>query len=120
MSIYSRSAPTPLEGPVLDSVAQVFTVLSEPTRLQILQLLRGGSHTVSEIVDSLEMKQANVSKQLGLLRQVGFVGREREGASVRYSITEPLIFDLCDLVCGKLRKDAEERIALLPKRRGRR
>lgn len=102
-----------LEGPVLSSVAGVFSVLSEPTRLQILQLLGEGSLSVSEIVTALEMKQANVSKQLGILSQAGLVGRERDGASVRYSITEPMIFELCDLVCGKLRKDAEARIASL-------
>lgn len=102
-----------LEGPILSSVAGVFSVLSEPTRLQILQLLGEGPLSVSEIVSTLEMKQANVSKQLGILSQAGLVGRERDGSSVRYSITEPMIFELCDLVCGKLRKDAEARIASL-------
>lgn len=71
---------------------------------------------MTEIVEAAEMKQANASKQLGILKQAGLVDRERDGASVRYSITEPMIFELCDLVCGKLRRDAEARIAQLPKR----
>ena len=108
-----RSRIRRLESPILESVAGVFSVLSEPTRLQILQLLGEGALSVSEIVTSLEMKQANVSKQLGILNQAGLVGRERDGSNVRYSITEPMIFDLCDLVCGKLKKDAEARIASL-------
>jgi DNA-binding transcriptional ArsR family regulator len=113
-----RSPLSRLDGPVLGSVARVFSVLGEPTRLAILQLLGQGPRTVSEIVDQLEMKQANVSKQLGILNQAELVGRERDGASVRYFITEPMIFDLCDLVCGKLRRDAEQRIEQLPSRRG--
>lgn len=100
---------------MLSEVAHVFSVLSEPTRLQILQVLREGPRTVSELVSALEMKQANVSKQLGVLHQSGLVARERDGAHVRYSIAEPMIFELCELVCGKIRRDAEARIALLPR-----
>jgi hypothetical protein len=50
------------------------------------------------------------------------VGRERDGLSVRYFIDEPLIFELCSLVCGKLRRDAEARVAALqpPARRRKR
>ncbi|MFO0568634.1 MAG: metalloregulator ArsR/SmtB family transcription factor [Polyangiaceae bacterium] len=102
-----------MDRPVLEGVAGVFSVLSEPTRLQILELLGRGPLTVGEIVSALDMKQANVSKQLGVLSQAGLVTRTRDGACVRYSIADPMIFELCDLVCGKLKRDAEARIASL-------
>ena len=90
----------------LQAVADLFSVLSEPTRLRILQLLQEGPANVSEIVDTLDLKQANVSKQLGILHQAGILAREKEGNAVRYSIRMPLVFDLCGLVCQRLREEA--------------
>ena len=93
----------------LEAVAALFGVLSEPTRLRILQLLQEGPATVTEVVRVLGIKQANASKQLGILYQAGVLGREKEGLSVRYSIRMPLVFDLCSLVCGRLKEEAAAR-----------
>lgn len=106
-------AANQLDRGSLEAVARLFAVLAEPTRLAILQALKGAPKTVSELVSELSAKQANVSKQLGILFGAGLLARERDGNSVRYSIAEPLIFDLCELVCGKLRRDAEQQLAAL-------
>lgn len=97
----------------LQAVAELFAVLSEPTRLRILQMLQDGPASVGEIVKTLGMKQANASKQLGILHQAGVLGREKAGNSAVYSIRMPLIFDLCGLVCQNLREEAEARLKLL-------
>jgi DNA-binding transcriptional ArsR family regulator len=97
----------------LEAVARLFGVLAEPTRLQILQSLKERPLSVSELVDELGAKQANVSKQLGILHSAGLLTRERDGNLVRYGISEPMIFELCDLVCGKIRRDAERQLAAL-------
>jgi len=102
----------------LEAVAGQFGVLAEPTRLAILQSLREGGRSVGELVVELEAKQANISKQLGVLYAAGLVGRERHGNEVHYSIRDPMIFELCELVCGKLRRDAERQAeAFRPRRR---
>jgi DNA-binding transcriptional ArsR family regulator len=103
-----------LDVAALRDVARMFDVLAEPTRLQLLQALATGPKNVGELVESLDAKQANISKQLGILHQAGLVTRERDGLAVRYSVSEPMIFELCSLVCGKLRRDAEARIASMP------
>ncbi|MBN4061085.1 helix-turn-helix transcriptional regulator [bacterium AH-315-I18] len=90
----------------IQTVARMFKVLGEPTRLMILRLLFKKPLTVSEIVLALESKQANVSKQLGMLHGAGLVSRKRCGNQVTYAIGEPMIFELCELVCGKLQRDA--------------
>ena len=97
----------------LEAVAELFAILSEPTRLRILQLLQDGPASVGEIVEALDLKQANASKQLGILYQAGVLGREKEGNTVRYSIKMPLVFDLCGLVCNGLRVEAEAKLKLL-------
>ena len=91
----------------LQAVADLFAILSEPTRLRILQHLHDGPASVGEIVSQLDIKQANASKQLGILHQAGVLAREKDGNQVRYSIRMPLVVDLCTLVCNGLRKEAE-------------
>ena len=90
----------------IQTVARMFKVLGEPTRLSILKLLFDKPLTVTEIVVALDTKQANVSQQLGMLYDADLVTRTRHGNQVTYAICEPMIFDLCSLVCCKLQKDA--------------
>ena len=58
------------------------------------------------------MRQANVSKHLGVLHDDRLVKRERDGISVRYQIADPMIFSLCKLVCGKIARDVQCAAAL--------
>jgi DNA-binding transcriptional ArsR family regulator len=87
---------------VLTQVAAYFQVLAEPMRLKILNLLRSGDRTVGQVVEALEGNQANVSKHLRILLDAGIVSRRTEGTSAIYGITDPAIFDLCDIVCDRL------------------
>jgi DNA-binding transcriptional ArsR family regulator len=98
---------------VLDQIAERFRVLAEPTRLKILNVLLGGEHTVSELVEETGLNQANVSKHLGLLRSMNFVDRRKEGLYAYYSVSDPSVGTLCDIMCGRLEAHAEEQIALL-------
>lgn len=97
----------------LQAVADLFSVLSEPTRLRIVQRLQEGPASVGEIVTALGIKQANASKQLGILHQAGVLAREKAGNSAIYSIRMPLVYDLCGLVCRGLRQEAEAKLKLL-------
>jgi DNA-binding transcriptional ArsR family regulator len=90
----------------LEKIASNFRALSEPTRLAILQELKGGPKTVNEIVEAVGLSQANVSKQLGILRDAGFLAREAKGTSAHYSISDKLVMQLCTLVCNRLNKQA--------------
>ncbi len=93
-------------------VARLFGVLSEPSRLALLQALHSGPLTVSELVGACAMKQANVSKHLGVLHDHQLVKRERDGISIRYAIADPMVFSLCKLVCAKVERDAHRTAAL--------
>ena len=101
-----------LSGAQLTAVSRLFAVLAEPSRLALLQALRRGPRTVSELVEACAMKQANVSKHLAVLHHHRLVRRERLGITIRYEIADPMIFSLCDLVCGKMRRDAKQVVEL--------
>jgi DNA-binding transcriptional ArsR family regulator len=109
MSIAKKKSLSP--GQLL-AVSRLFAVLSEPSRLTLLQTLHDGSLTVGELVEATAMKQANVSKHLAALHDHHLVKRERQGISVRYEIADPMIFSLCNLVCGKMEKDAKKAVAV--------
>lgn len=96
----------------LTVVARLFAVLSEPSRLVLLQALHDGPLSVNELVEASGLKQANVSKQLSILHDHRLVKREREGTSIHYQIADPMVFSLCDLVCGKIKRDAQSAVAV--------
>lgn len=97
---------------MLDLVARQFRTLGEPYRLRILQELEAGEMTVGELVASMNGNQPNVSKHLQILYDAGLIGRRREGTSIFYSISDPMVFKLCALVCSsearKSRREFEE------------
>ncbi len=96
----------------VEAVARLFGVLSEPSRLVLLQALHDRPRTVNELVEACGMKQANVSKHLAVLHDHLLVKRKRAGVFVRYQIADPMIFSLCNLVCGKMKRDAQCAAAL--------
>lgn len=102
----------PLSAPQLEAVARLFGVLSEPSRLVLLQALQAGALSVGELMEECRMKQANVSKHLGVLHSHSLVKRKRDGTSVRYQISDPMIFSLCNLVCSKIERDARKAASL--------
>ncbi len=96
----------------LAAVARLFGALAEPSRLALLQALHNGPLSVTELIEVCGMKQANVSKHLAILHDQHLVRRQREGTNVLYEIADPVVFSLCDLVCGKMECDAEKAAAL--------
>jgi DNA-binding transcriptional ArsR family regulator len=93
-----------LDARAMEEVARYFAALAVPMRLRILDVLRDGERNVGELTEATGCTQANVSKHLALLAQNGFVRKESRGTSAYYSIADPMIYDLCDTVCGQIGK----------------
>lgn len=101
-------ASTPLTPAVLALVAERFKALGEPARLRILDALRGGERSVGELIDATGLGQANVSKHLQLLHGLGFVDRRKEGLYVYYRMADEEVFQLCDVMCGRLARESDD------------
>ena len=85
---------------LVEEVARRFALLSDPTRLRILDaLLDRDDITVSELASVVGEAAPNVSQHLSRLLAADVVGRRRDGRTVRYSVADPTIQPLCDLVC---------------------
>ena len=107
------SIPHPLPEPLVELIAARFRVLAEPLRIRLLDRLRGGDATVLELQQAVGGSQQNVSKHLGVLLNAGMVARAKQGTSSLYSIADPGVFELCDQVCGGLRRQVSELDAIL-------
>ena len=83
-------------------------------RIKLLDRLRDADATVSELQSALGASQQNVSNHLGILHSAGMVTRTKAGNHIRYSITDPSVFELCDQVCGGVRRQVQELEAILP------
>lgn len=102
----SPAQPVPLE--VVQQVSDYFSVLGEPMRLRILNLLRDGEKCVQDLVEATDTSQANVSKHLKVMLQAGILSRRSKGTLAYYSVEDELIFELCNLVCDRLATRIEQ------------
>lgn len=107
------TTPRPLPEPLIELVAQRFRVLGEPMRIRLLDRLREGDATVSELQEALGASQQNVSKHLGILHAAGMVTRTKHGTQARYAISDPSVFELCEQVCGGVRRQVAELEAIV-------
>lgn len=96
----------PLPQPVLERVSERFRLLSDPSRLRLINELHAhGELSVGELVERSGLSYASVSKHLALLRMHGSLKRRRDGTRIFYAINDPWIGELCEVVCRSLRED---------------
>ncbi|MEW6030296.1 MAG: ArsR/SmtB family transcription factor [Chloroflexota bacterium] len=93
--------------------ASICQTLANPKRLEIINLLRDDEMTVSELTESMQISQANLSQHLALMRQKGIVIARREGLNIHYRLGNPKIIKACDLVRQVLIENLESNAALV-------
>ena len=110
----STTEPAKLLTPLaLELIAGRFKALSEPMRLRLLNLLMQGERTVGQLVEASGSGQANVSKHLALLRDTGMIGMRKEGLSTICYIADPIVGELCEMMCSRLRDEMERKASAL-------
>ncbi len=76
--------------------ADFFKALSHPARIKILELLRRGELSVTELQEQLGIESSSVSQHLSVLRHKKIVDSRKAGTTVYYSVHDPAVFDLLD------------------------
>ncbi len=98
--------PHPLTAP--DLLAKYFKVLSDATRVRILELLEErGELSVSELVEALGQSQPKISNHLACLRWCGFVNTRREHPAVYYRVADERVLEVLALGRTLLAENAE-------------
>ncbi len=87
-----------VEKTISDLRIKIFSALSDPTRLELLEYLSGGERCVCEILPAFQRSQSTVSKHLNILYEAGILDRKIDGKRTVYIIKDPQVFDLIRLV----------------------
>ena len=99
--------------PIYHVKAEFFKTLGHPARIRVLEVLRDGERTVSELVPVVGIEASHLSQQLGVLRRANLVQTRKEGNTVLYSVGNPMIFELLDVARRILTSSLDETRALL-------
>jgi len=67
-------------------MSQVFKALSDPTRREVLKLLRGGPQSAGELASHFDVSKPTMSVHFRVLKEAGLVEVERDGKSMIYSL----------------------------------
>ena len=102
---------------VLDTLRQfkasIFQALAHPTRIAIVEVLRDGELPAGSIIERLGLEQANASQHLSILRAKQIVTSRKEGNQVFYSVRDPLLIEVLDIMRRYFQAHVEEAISML-------
>ena len=93
--------------------AEIFQGLAHPTRIAIVDALRGGELTAGTLIEQLGLEQANASQHLTVLRAKRIVNRRKAGNQVYYSLRDPVILELLDVLRRYFETHRSETLSLL-------
>lgn len=78
--------------------ASICQTLANPKRLEIIDRLRDGEMSVTQLAEATQISQANLSQHLSVMRQKGIVVTRREALNIYYRLSNPKIVQACDLM----------------------
>ena len=78
--------------------SDLLKTLSHPTRLAVLDILRGGEQCVCHMEAMLKRRQAYISQQLMILKRAGLLDSRRDGLNLYYRVTKPEIYTVLDML----------------------
>lgn len=87
---------------VFETAAELFSVLSTPVRLQVINALCNTERTVNELVDIIGCSQPNLSQHLNVLYRAGLVAKRKDGVQVIYRIQSQSAMAICRSVCTQI------------------
>ena len=102
-----------MENKVLELKAEVLKALAQPTRLQILECLRGGEKCICEIIPAIGGEQSNISRHISLMQKSHLVTTRKDGVKVMVKVSDPKIFHILDQVSILLKNRMSEHHQLL-------
>jgi len=89
--------------------SEVCKTLASPKRIEILNALKDGEKTVSELVEILGVPKANVSQHLAVMRHKGILKSRREGINMCYSVSNRKVIEACILMKEVLVEQMKEK-----------
>jgi DNA-binding transcriptional ArsR family regulator len=102
-----------MQDPLRRFKADIFQALAHPTRIAILELLSHGELSAGTLIEKLELEQANVSQHLAVLRAKRIVSNRKDGNQVFYSVRDPIIIKVLNLMRTYFHSHLKESLGML-------
>jgi len=99
--------------PIHQLKAEFFKSLGHPARVRIIEILRDGERPVSELIPEVGIEASHLSQQLGIMRRANLIQVRKVGASVFYSVGDPMLFELLEVAKQIIRTSLVETQELL-------
>jgi DNA-binding transcriptional ArsR family regulator len=93
--------------------ANIFQALAHPTRIAIVEVLRDGELPAGTIIERLGLEQANASQHFSILRAKQIVISRKGGNQVFYSVRDPLLIEVLDVMRRYFQAHVEEAMSML-------
>jgi DNA-binding transcriptional ArsR family regulator len=93
--------------------ASIFQALGHPTRIAIIEVLRDGELPAGAIIERLGIEQANASQHLSILRLKQIVTSRKDGNQVFYSVRDPLLIEVLDIMRRYFQAHIEDAMSML-------
>jgi len=93
--------------------ANIFQALAHPTRIAIVEVLRDGELPAGTIIERLGLEQANASQHFSILRAKQIVINRKDGNQVFYSVRDPLLIEVLDIMRRYFQAHVEEAMSML-------
>jgi DNA-binding transcriptional ArsR family regulator len=104
-----------MEERVLELKAEILKALAQPTRLKILEFLRGGERCICEVIPAINGEQSNISRHISLMQKSHLVTTRKDGVRVMVKVKDPEIFNILDRVNKILKNQMKEQEKLFLK-----
>ena len=78
--------------------AEIFHALAHPTRIAIVEALRKGETSAGQLIEELDLEQANASQHFAVLRSKQIVTSRKESNQVFYSLRDPMLIEVLDIL----------------------
>jgi len=78
--------------------AEIFQALAHPTRIALVEALRNGELSAGQLIEKLQLDQANASQHLAVLRAKNVVTGDKRGNQVFYALRDPVLAEVLDLL----------------------
>ena len=102
-----------MEDRAIHLKSEVLKALAQPTRLKILEMLRGGERCICEIVPAINGEQSNISRHISVMQKSHLITTRKDGVKVMVKVRDPRIFEILDTVGLFLKTQMQEQTRLM-------
>ena len=95
--------------------AKIIKAMAHPVRLMVIEFLKNGEHSFSEVFDLFKLDESTVSKHLLVLKEAGIITSRKEGTDMIYKLEVPCVIDFFSCVTAVIESNVKKQQVCLCK-----